>query len=122
MALSDFTRELAIRIKYEEIGRKQLDSAFKNLEHIQEKQSLMQQKLRVAAEKLALKNQVLAKRNQFVAHWADKLGINTNRVGKIMAEQGLVFDKFGNTVDLAGRRVINLNKAMNEGKDRKSVV
>ena len=115
---NDMVKDLLIRLRYEEQGRKQLENAFKRLESFQERQLMQQQKLQVTARKVALSHAVLAKKNQFIAAWADKMGVNTSRLSQIMSNQGLVFDNLGNVVDKAGRKVTNLNSVMAEGKRR----
>lgn len=58
----------------------------------------------------------LAKKNRFLSNWSKKLGVNTARVRDAMGSAGLTFDETGKVVDLAGRKVKDLNKVMKLGE------
>ena len=96
-----------------------LEYFVKNQERIMKaasQQQVAQDRMRKSIDKV--KNSLIANqsRQKFYAEWSDKLGVNTARVSQIMGNQGLIFNKTGNVVDKAGRKISDLNTVMVKGK------
>lgn len=114
--MSDLNKKVNIQLIYQQLGRKQLDSAFKSLDRLQERQNLQQQKAVVMADKVAHKQEVLGRKQSFYGEQMQNLGVTGRQVDNILSHYGFTFDKNGQLIDKAGNSVQNINQLMKQGK------
>lgn len=96
------------KFKMSENGQKSLVQTTNTVKDVSAKYAAQQ-------KKVADQTATLAAKNKFIGDTANKYGVTTSRVTQAMKMQGLQFDKSGKIVDMAGRKVQNLNKTMAKG-------
>ena len=97
---------------YKEVNSQIINSAQKQIES----KDKLSKKQKLANQKQIASQDALSNKQQFYIDWSKKLGVNTARVNDSMRHAGVTFSTTGRAVDLAGRKVTNLNEVMKIGE------
>jgi len=117
MASGLYTKRIQVIIENVIKGQQKVAEAAKGYQSMGNQYANVTKGMLSSAAKQQASMDAVARKQKFMGEWSNKLGVNTARVNKIMGDQGLVFNKTGAVVDGAGRKVKDMNHAMQVGKN-----